>query len=137
MSGVVPRNLKKKRRLNLTPFSRSPQTRHTHKHTHTHNYSIRRNALSSISPKMPTLVSKNEQDFTVFIVRPRLYVLFTRMCFCLYLPMADKQTLFAELYIKKKQVFYKYSVRQWRHSRGQGNIKSHYFTRPFRLSVSL
>ena len=36
MSGVIPRNLKKRQRLYLKPFSWRPQTRHTHTHTHTH-----------------------------------------------------------------------------------------------------
>ena len=63
MSGVIPRNLKK-RRLYLTPFSWRPQMRHTHTHTHTHTNtqtptdrkshthddSIRRNAMRCISP---------------------------------------------------------------------------------------
>ena len=35
MSGVIPRNFEKKRRLYLKPFSWRPQTRHTHRHTHT------------------------------------------------------------------------------------------------------
>ena len=75
MSGVIPRNLKQKRRLYLKPFSWYPQTRHTHRqthtythahththtqtqtyththtHTHTHDDSIRRNAMRCISPK--------------------------------------------------------------------------------------
>ena len=36
MSGVIPINLKEKRRLYLKPFSRGPQTRHTHTDRHTH-----------------------------------------------------------------------------------------------------
>ena len=81
MSGVIPSNLKEKRRLYLKPFTRGPQTRHTdththrHRHTHTnththtythihthtnthrythtqtHDDSIRRNAMRCISPK--------------------------------------------------------------------------------------
>ena len=35
MSGVIPRNLKK-RRVYLKPFSWGPQTRHTHTYTQTH-----------------------------------------------------------------------------------------------------
>ena len=57
MFGVIPSNLKQKRRLYLKPFSWSPQTRHTYtdrqtdRHTHTHDDSIRRNAMRCISPK--------------------------------------------------------------------------------------
>ena len=59
MSGVIPSNLKEKRRLYLKPFSWGPQTRythtdthtHTHTHTHTRDHSIRRNAMRCISPK--------------------------------------------------------------------------------------
>ena len=77
MSGVIPRNLKQKRRFYLKPFSWGPQTWHTHTlthrhththartharthahtharthtHTHTHDDSIRRNAMRCISPK--------------------------------------------------------------------------------------
>ena len=36
MSGVIPRNLKKKQRLYLKPFFWRPQKRHTHRHTDTH-----------------------------------------------------------------------------------------------------
>ena len=38
MSGVIPRNLKEKRRLNLKPFSWRPQIRHTQTDTHTHTH---------------------------------------------------------------------------------------------------
>ena len=38
MSGVIPHNLKEKRRLYLTPFFWRPQTRHTHRQTHTHTH---------------------------------------------------------------------------------------------------
>ena len=62
MYGVIPRNVEQ--RLYVKPFSRGPQTRHTHidtqTHTHTltqthtqtqrHDYSIRRYAISCISP---------------------------------------------------------------------------------------
>ena len=57
MFGVIPRNLKKRRRLYLKLFSWGPQTRNTHthtqihRHTHTHDDSIRRNAMRCISPK--------------------------------------------------------------------------------------
>ena len=57
MSGVIPSNLKQKRRLYLKPFSWGPQTRHTHTdrqtdtHTQTHDDSIRRTAMRCISPK--------------------------------------------------------------------------------------
>ena len=57
MSGVIPRNLKKRRRLYLKPFSWGPQPRHTHTHTyththtHTHGDSNRLNAMRCISPK--------------------------------------------------------------------------------------
>ena len=57
MSGVIPSNVKEKRRLYLKPFSWGPQTRHTHTQTHrhtrahTHDDSIRRNARRCISPK--------------------------------------------------------------------------------------
>ena len=57
MSGVIPRNLKK-RRLYLKPFSWRPQTQHTHRHTdtYTHVDSNRRNAMRCISPKNEGLV---------------------------------------------------------------------------------
>ena len=59
MFGVIPRNIKQKRRLYLKPFSRGSQTRHTHTHTlthtyrqtHTHDDSIKRNVMRCISPK--------------------------------------------------------------------------------------
>ena len=55
MFGVIPSNLKEKRRLYLKPFSWGPHRRNTHTHTdthtHTHDYSIRRNAMRCISPK--------------------------------------------------------------------------------------
>ena len=66
MSGVIPRNFKKKH-VYLKPFSWGPQTwqTHTDRHTHrdTHGDSIRRNAMRCISPKnyllKTTLISVN------------------------------------------------------------------------------
>ena len=52
MSGVIPRNLKK-RRPYLKSFFWRPQKWHTHTQTdrHTHDDSIRQNAMRCISPK--------------------------------------------------------------------------------------
>ena len=59
MSGVIPRNLKEKRRLNLKALFWRQQTPRTHTarhtdrqtHTHTHDDRIRRNTMRCISPK--------------------------------------------------------------------------------------
>ena len=54
MSGVIPRNLKKKRRFDLNRFlevHKRGTHSHTHRNTQTHDDSIKRNAILSISPK--------------------------------------------------------------------------------------
>ena len=55
MTGVIPSNLKEKRRLSQTVFLKSTNAAHTHTHahahTHTHDDSIRRNAMHYILPK--------------------------------------------------------------------------------------
>ena len=57
MSGVIPRNLKK-RHLSQTVFLASINAAHTHtqtRHTHTYDDSIRRNAMRYILPKNLTI----------------------------------------------------------------------------------